>query len=114
MQRHLDEPPRQFAHISPPGRAPALDPRLRRHLRQQDLRPQLRAAHVVPDGAVPAHPAAAALLCRSSDLAAVASITHALDFARLIVIEEPHMKKIYTRRIRRAGFKETLQKLKIR
>jgi phosphatidylethanolamine N-methyltransferase len=57
---------------------------------------------------------AAALLCRSSDLAAVASITHALDFARLIVIEEPHMKKIYTRRIRRAGFKETLQKLKIR
>lgn len=55
---------------------------------------------------------AIAFVSRSKDCAAIAVLIHALCLAQLLVVEEPHMKRIYTRRIRRVGLMETLKKLK--
>ena len=57
---------------------------------------------------------ALAYMCGSADVAAIAMIHHALTLAQLITIEEPHMQRIYQRRIKRSGgVMETLSKLKI-
>jgi phosphatidylethanolamine N-methyltransferase len=57
---------------------------------------------------------ALALVCGSSDVAAIAMINHALSLAQLITIEEPHMQRIYQRKIKRSGgVMDTLKKLKI-
>jgi len=44
-----------------------------------------------------------ALLCESRDLFSIAMLNHALCLAQVLVVEEPHMKRIYQKRIRNAG-----------
>ena len=57
---------------------------------------------------------ALAFMCGSTDVAAVAMIHHALCLAQLIVIEEPHMQRIYQKKIKRSGgVLDTLKKLKV-
>lgn len=57
---------------------------------------------------------ALAIMCGSSDVAAIAMIHHALCLAQLITIEEPHMQRTYQKRIKRfGGVMDTLKKLKV-
>ena len=53
------------------------------------------------------------ILCNDSDVTAIALLHHALSYLQTIVVEEPHMQRIYQRRIRHSGVMQTLSKLEI-
>ena len=53
------------------------------------------------------------ILCNDADVTAIAVLHHALSFLQTIVVEEPHMQRIYQRRIRHSGVMQTLTKLEI-
>ena len=53
------------------------------------------------------------ILCNDADVTAIALLHHALSYLQTIVVEEPHMQRIYQRRIRHSGVMQTLSKLEI-
>ena len=53
------------------------------------------------------------ILCNDTDVTAIAIMHHALSLLQTIVVEEPHMQRIYQRRIRHSGVMQTLSKLEI-